>query len=133
MGAEGAPSSPRGDNEASDSQGQALWSPPLFLSVQDNWTLARSRTPSVQPQCLSSGDSDGRGHWPCWPPRAPPMAGGRPHWGPCGAGRARGTGAAQVCVGAQTDTWMTFWEAGSAADLPTRGQVTDKCFPSPGI
>lgn len=30
-------------------------------------------------------------------------------------------------------TWMTFWEAGSAADLPTRGQVTDKCFPSPGI
>lgn len=106
MGAEGAPSSPRGDNEASDSQGQALWSPPLFLSVQDNWTLARSRTPSVQPQCLSSGDSDGRGHWPCWPPRAPPMAGGRPHWGLCGAGRARGTGAAQVCVGAQTDSWM---------------------------
>lgn len=106
MGAEGAPSSPRGDNEASDSQGQALWSPPLFLSVQDNWTLACSRTLSVQPQCLSSGDSDGRGHWPCWPPRAPPMAGGRPHWGPCGAGRARGTGAAQVCVGAQTDSWM---------------------------
>lgn len=55
MGAEGAPSSPCRDNEASASQGQALWSPPLFLSVQDDRTLAHSPTPSVQPQCLSSG------------------------------------------------------------------------------